>query len=315
MFYIVQVTSEHTKKFDEVVQKKDRWYVEDAHSGYIYGGEEFVTYYNDLPSDQKFQIYERHDEASATACSDDDKQKKSYLPGYYITLPDGTFSRNNGENSADNILENGIIERGKKLVSAAENNKEVSKSDLIDWVLDSKAYVGNINVYPMSSPKDSIEYLDLLKQLDEIAKQEKRGPAVKKSLEDILVCIKEPEYNALIIHRNTILKSTIQFIKGEITQEAYQTKINDSRLGTEGKLPYKKLGMLLMALAVAVAACCFVPGLVPVASAGGVLLVGTGLGLIGLGLFRGECAARGEWTGVRKPLQELAETPPEAFNL
>lgn len=246
-----------------------------------YGLQDFIGYYQNLQSEQPFLVFQKKEDAFAYVESNEDVE-----PGYLVTI-----------RSRVPVYKVELDVKFDAIHCNQYHQKMVSKSNvkrLLSACLRSSQSEGDIEKYQ----QEKTEFDDNIKQLQRIASNPWLNSDVKKSLNSVIDCIQQPEYESLSLEsKNEITKMTILFIEGKITSKKYQSVI-ERGYKDYGSLEFKIIGATLMALAIAVSACLLATGAPSIAS----ICLGVGFGMMGAGFF-----SEGQGPILSKPLHEVLD--------
>lgn len=248
-----------------------------------YDFQDFVSYFQELPSDQSFYVFKTKIEAF--------KYSESKLgvdqPGYLVTI-----------RSRVPVYKVKLQVEFDAIPSNENQQKYITKSD-VKSLLSSSLELFHSECDIEKQQKEKEEFDANIEQLKGFASNPSLNPNVKNSLNAVIDCIQKPEYKFLGFgEKKEITEKTISFIEGKISSRDYKSFIQKGYLGEQESLKLKLLGAALMALAIAVSACLPAAG----ASVTGAIFVGAGIGMIGWGFF-----GKGQGTGVSKPLHEVLD--------
>ncbi|KTD61973.1 hypothetical protein Lsan_1816 [Legionella santicrucis] len=246
-----------------------------------YDFQDFVSYFQDLKTDQPFLVFKTKEEAFNYSESNEGVDH----PGYLVTI-----------RSRVPVYKVELQVEFDAIPSNEHQQKNISKSDVKRLLSASLAlYHYECDIEKQQQEKE--EFDANIEQLKSFASNRSLNPNVKNSLNAVIDCIQKPEYKFLGFgEKKEITKKTIAFIEGKITPRDYKSVIQKGYLGKQSSLELKLLGAALMALAITVSACLLAAG----APVTGTILIGAGLGMIGLGFFD-----KGQGSGVSKPLHEV----------
>ena len=248
-----------------------------------YDFQDFVSYFQDLQTDQPFLVFKTKEEAFNYSESNEGVDQ----PGYLVTI-----------RSRVPVYKVELQVEFDAIPSNEHQQKNITKSD-VKSLLSSSLGLYHSECDIEKQQQEKIEFDANINQLKGVASNPSLNPNVKNSLNAVIDCIQKPEYKFLGFgEKIEITKKTISFIEGQITTTQYKSIIQKRCLGEQGCLEMKLLGAALMALAIAVSACLLAAG----APVTGAILIGAGLGMIGCGFF-----GEGQGSGVSKPLHEVLD--------
>ncbi len=246
-----------------------------------YDLQDFISYYQDLQSEQPFLAFKTKEDAFNYVESNEGVE-----PGYLVTI-----------RSRVPVYKVELDVKYDDIHSNEDHQKIILKSNvkkLLSAFLRSTQYEGDIEKHQ----QEKTEFDDKIEQLQRLASNLLLNPDVKKSLNSVIDCIQKPEYKSLNFEKkNEIIRMTILFIEGEKTPEEYKRVIQRG-YRDHGSLEFRILGAALMALAIAVSACLLAAGAPVIGS----LCIGASLGMIGGGFF-----GMGQGPILSKPLHEVLD--------
>lgn len=246
-----------------------------------YDLQDFISYYQDLQSEQPFLAFKTKKDAFNYV-----ESNQGVEPGYLVTI-----------RSHAPVYKVELDVKFDDIPSNEHHQKIILKSNverLLSAFLRSSQYEGDIEKYQ----QEKTEFDDNIAQLQLIALNPLLNPDVKKSLNSVIDCIQQPEYKSLDFEKkNEITKMTILFIEGTKTPEEYKRVIQRG-YRDYGSLEFKIIGAAMMALAIVVSACLLAVGAPVIGS----LCMGAGIGMIGGGFF-----GMGQGPILSKPLHEVLD--------